>query len=62
MVLFDLGSDIVTPSWLPLAMAGLLLVVLGLLFVSLRHHLRKINVPGNADAEPPVEGESRGSR
>lgn len=51
MVLLDLGSDIVTPSWLPLAMAGGLLIVLGLLYVSLRGHLRKINIPGE-DATP----------
>ncbi|MGC3952982.1 MAG: hypothetical protein QM804_01800 [Propionicimonas sp.] len=55
MVLLDLGSDIVTPSWLPLAMAGFLLVVLTLLFLSLRHHLRKINLPGDeADGDPAL--------
>lgn len=51
MVLLDLGSDIVTPSWLPLVMAVGLLVVLGLLYVSLRGHLRKINIP-DEDASP----------
>ena len=56
MVLLDLGSDIVTPSWLPLAMAGGLLIVLGLLYVSLRGHLRKINIPG--DDEAPASPES----
>lgn len=45
-MLLDLGSGIVTPSWLPLAMAGGLLVVLALLYLSLRGHLRKINIPG----------------
>lgn len=59
MVLFDLGSDFVTPSWLPLAMAGGLLVVLGLLYLSLRHHLRKIDLPDEATTpaspdSPPV--------
>lgn len=56
MVLFDLGSDFVAPSWTPLALVGLLLIVLALLFVSLRGHLRKINVPGEpepADEETP---------
>lgn len=48
MVLLDLGSDIVTPSWLPLAMAGGLLIVLALLYLSLRHHLRRINVDSDA--------------
>ena len=50
MVLFDLGSDFVAPSWTPLALVGLLLIVLALLFVSLRGHLRKINVPGGHGA------------
>ena len=50
-MLLDLGSDIVTPSWTPLAMAGLLLIVLGLLFASLRHHLGRINIP-DEDAGP----------
>lgn len=45
MVLLDLGSEFVTPSWFPLAMAGGLLVVLGLLYMSLRHHLRRIDLP-----------------
>ncbi len=46
MVLLDLGSDIVTPPWLPLVLVIVLLTVLGLLFWSLRGHLRKINVDG----------------
>ena len=60
MVLLDLGSDFVAPSWTPLALVGLLLIVLALLFVSLRGHLRKIDVPGEADVEQPAEGEPRG--
>ena len=31
-----------TPDWLPLAMAGGLLVLLGLLYWSLRHNLNRI--------------------
>lgn len=59
MVLLDLGSDIVTPSWLPLAMAGFLLAVLALLFLSLRHHLRKIDIPADeADAATALTEES----
>lgn len=53
MVLFDLGSEIVTPSWTPLAMAIGLLIVLALLFVSLRGHLRKINIPDEGGATSP---------
>ncbi len=44
MVLLDLGSDIVTPPWLPLVLVVVLLAVLGLLFWSLRGHLRRIDV------------------
>ena len=33
---------LVTPDWLPLAMAGGLLVLLGLLYWSLRHNLNRI--------------------
>lgn len=59
MVPFDLGSDLVTPSWLPLAMAVGLLIVLALLYLSLRHHLRKITIPGDdvtpaSPESPPV--------
>jgi len=60
-VLLDLGSDFVTPSWMPLALVGLLLIVLALLFVSLRGHLRKINIPGEpepADEETPTTASS----
>ena len=41
MVLFDLA--VVTPDWLPLAMAIGLWVVLGLLYLSMRRHLKRIN-------------------
>lgn len=49
MVLLDLGSDIVTPPWLPLVLVIALLVVLGLLFWSLRSHLRRIKVDDGPD-------------
>jgi hypothetical protein len=52
MELLELGSDIVTPPWLPLVLVGVLLVVLALLYVSLRHHLGRIKVP-QAPPEPP---------
>ena len=44
MVLLDL-SDLATPGWLPLLLTGVLLVAIGLLFLSMRHNLRKIDVP-----------------
>ena len=39
---------LVTPSWLPLAMAGGLLVLLGLLYWSMRRNLNRIDF----DEEP----------
>lgn len=45
MVLLDLGSDLVTPAWLPLVLVVVLLAVLGLLYWSLRRHLGRIDVP-----------------
>ena len=39
-----------TPPWLPLAMVGLLLVLLGLLYWSLRRNIRRIDF----DEDRPV--------
>ncbi len=58
MVLLDLGSDLVLPSWTPLAIAGGLLVLLGLLYVSLRRHLRRISLPGEQESPPSPESGS----
>ena len=44
MVLLDL-NDLATPGWLPLLLTGVLLVLLVLLFLSMRRHLRRIDVP-----------------
>lgn len=41
MVLLDLTP---TPPWLPLAMVGVLLVLLGLLYWSMRRHLKRIHI------------------
>ena len=43
---------LVTPDWLPLALAGGLLVLLGLLYWSLRHTLDRIAV--EREREPPA--------
>ena len=40
MVLFDLGRDL-APSWTPLVLAVILLILLALLWFSMRRHLRK---------------------
>lgn len=53
MELLDLGSDIVTPPWLPLVLVGVLLVVLGMLYLNLRRHLGKIDLPDEASAPGP---------
>ncbi|MEA5116410.1 MAG: hypothetical protein VB036_02200 [Propionicimonas sp.] len=52
MVLLDLGSDWVTPSWLPLALAVLLLAVIGFLYWSMRRNLNKISVPPRVPSPP----------
>jgi len=44
VVLLDL-SDLATPGWVPLLITGVLLVAIALLFLNMRHHLRKIDVP-----------------
>ncbi|MDQ7992842.1 MAG: hypothetical protein AAGC63_00510 [Propionicimonas sp.] len=52
MELLDLGSGIVTPPWLPLLLVGVLLAVLALLYLSLRRHLGRIDLP-DAPADEP---------
>lgn len=54
MVLLDLGSDWVTPSWLPLALAVLLLVVIGFLYWSMRRNLNRISVPPAGSPDSPA--------
>lgn len=51
-MLFDLA--LAMPSWTPLALAGLLLGVLALLYLALRHSLKQIHF---ADDQPPDPGE-----
>ncbi len=52
MDLLDLTAAPATPPWLPLAMVGVLLVLLGLLYWSMSSHLRKIRV-----TDPPEPGD-----
>lgn len=47
MVLLDL---VATPSWLPLAMAGLLLVLLGFLYWSMRRNIKRIDFDDRPDS------------
>ena len=53
MGLLDLTSGPATPPWLPLAMVGVLLVLLAGLYWSMSTHLRKIRVtdPAETDVE-----------
>jgi len=44
VVLLDL-KDLVAPGWLPLLLTGVLLLVCYLLYLSMRRHMRKIDVP-----------------
>lgn len=58
MVLLDLGRDL-APSWAPLGLAVFLLVVLALLWFSMRRHLKRADypdVPAAAadEGDPPV--------
>jgi len=51
MELLDL--TVVTPSWLPLAMAIALLVLLGFLYWSMRRNIRRIDFDEEPRAESP---------
>ena len=59
MGLLDLTAGPATPPWLPLAMVGVLLVLLGGLYWSMSGHLRKIRVTD--PAEPGAEATSPAS-
>ncbi len=49
MAVLDLGSGWVTPDWLPLALVVVLLVVIGLLYLSMRRNIARIDVPRAGD-------------
>ncbi len=55
MELLDL--TVATPSWLPLAMAILLLGLLGFLYWSMRRNIRRISFRDEPPAESPVSPE-----
>lgn len=58
MTLLDIDPNVVRPGWTPLIVTVLLGVALVFLFLSLRHQLGKINVPGDPaggeDEAPPT--------
>ncbi len=59
MVLLDLGAGL-APEWLPLAVMVILFVALGLLWFSMRGHLKKADYPDPPDADlrrPRTNGE-----
>ena len=51
MVLHELGSGLVTPPWLPLALVFLIGAVLVFLYRSMRRNIDRIEVPRRADLE-----------
>ena len=59
MVLLDLGTALVTPPWLPLAMVIVLLGLVALLYWSLRRHLNRIDFDERpaTPASPPSPAE-----
>lgn len=61
MALLDLTAGPATPSWLPLAMVGVLLVLLGVLYWSMSRHLRRIRFDDEQDAVQPVAPASASS-
>ncbi len=59
MVWIELGSDLVTPSWLPLALVVVIGIVVALLYRSMRRNIDRIQVPhrdelANARAASPT--------
>lgn len=57
LILNDLNS-LVAPGLLPLALVGVLAVLMVLLAMSMRRHIRKIDVP--VDSELPVSSRFAG--
>lgn len=49
MVLLDLGAAL-APEWLPLLVMVVLFAALGLLWLSMRGHLKKADYPDSPDA------------
>ena len=45
MLAYDLGSSLVTPSWLPLALVVVIGVVIVFLYRSMKHNIDRIEVP-----------------
>lgn len=58
MVVHDLGSAWVTPDWLPLALVVALLIVIGLLYWSMRRNIARIDVPHAANQAPTEDEKS----
>ena len=54
MVLLDLGSDWVTPPWLPLVMVIVLLGVIGFLYWNMRQNLNRIDFDEEQRPATPV--------
>lgn len=54
MVLLDLGSGVVTPSWLPLVMVIVLLGLVAFLYFNMRRNLNRIDFEEKPRPASPV--------
>ena len=52
MVLLDLGSGVVTPSWLPLVMVIVLLGLVAFLYLNMRRNIKRIDFDEQPRPEP----------
>ena len=62
MVLLDLGSSVVTPSWLPLVLVIVLLVLVAFLYFNMRRNINRIDFeeqPKQASTASPVSPDER---
>lgn len=55
MVVHDLGSSWTTPDWVPLAIVVALLLVIGLLYLSMRRNINRIDVPPASPTPDPKD-------
>ncbi|HYP45207.1 MAG TPA: hypothetical protein VEQ66_08440 [Propionibacteriaceae bacterium] len=53
MTLLDIDPNVVKPGWTPLIILIVMAVIVGLLYLSMRHEFSKINVAGDEPAGEP---------
>ncbi|HQY98684.1 MAG TPA: hypothetical protein PKV13_02310 [Propionicimonas sp.] len=59
MVLLDLGSSLVTPSWLPLVMVIVLLGLVAFLYFNMRKNLNRIDIKDDPAVASPSSPEEK---